>query len=273
VATTNDTLLKAGKSEFFTIRGSRQISVVQDTLPGSLSLVSIGSTIAWELSPTYINGLVLWLRSDLGISKDGVGLVSNWADQSGNGNDASQGANDKKPVWTANQINGYPSLVFDGADFLFTGLAMVQPATIFIVAQANGTLGQQYLFDGNDPADRWVIGYDLGVAPGAILSYAGDLGAFPQDLTYPDASSSYHVFESILNHAASTIKWDGQPEVVGDAGDNVISGINLGADRNVPPADGLHGGIAEFIIYNSALSATNREIVQTYLNKSRYAIY
>jgi len=47
---------------------------------------------------------------------DGSNRVATWADQSGEGNNATQSTDAKKPIFTANQLNGQPSLVFDGTD-------------------------------------------------------------------------------------------------------------------------------------------------------------
>jgi hypothetical protein len=66
--------------------------------------------------PTDIDGCVLWLRADLGITEAGSG-VSVWADQSGNGNDFVQGTDSARPPYTASDpdFNGHPSLSFDGS--------------------------------------------------------------------------------------------------------------------------------------------------------------
>lgn len=58
------------------------------------------------------SNLVLWLRSDLGITTVS-GLVSNWADQSGKGHHASQGTAANRPsIATADTVFGFPTISF-----------------------------------------------------------------------------------------------------------------------------------------------------------------
>ena len=66
--------------------------------------------------PTDIGDCKLWLRPDLGITKDELDRISLEADQSGNGNNFPQTTDAKKLVWWANQLNGYPAIFSDGID-------------------------------------------------------------------------------------------------------------------------------------------------------------
>ena len=55
---------------------------------------------------------IVWLRADdLSASP-----VSAWSDQSGNGNDMSQGNATYQPTWVDGVLNGKPVLRFDGAN-------------------------------------------------------------------------------------------------------------------------------------------------------------
>lgn len=108
-----------------------------------------------------------------GVTDDGSGLCSAWADQSGNGFTASQGTSGKRPTITT--TGGFASLQFDGsADALVaTGLsaaagiktvyAVVNPTTVgsayrFLIDIASGRLGFGILASGKwgafDGADR-----------------------------------------------------------------------------------------------------------------------
>lgn len=68
--------------------------------------------------PTNIGGCVLWLRSDLEVTHDGSPTyrISLEKDQSGNGNNFAQADNDKKFIWTDNQLDGQPAIFSDGLD-------------------------------------------------------------------------------------------------------------------------------------------------------------
>jgi hypothetical protein len=65
-------------------------------------------------TPKNIEGLLLWLRSDKGVTS-GSG-VSAWADQSGNGYNATQSTSGKQPLLTASEFGTIPGVVFDGID-------------------------------------------------------------------------------------------------------------------------------------------------------------
>ena len=72
-----------------------------------------------------------WVRSDLGITLNGS-TVSAWADQSGNGNDYSQGTAAKQPTYNATGgANNTPYLLFDGTDdeLIDSGLNLPAPGT------------------------------------------------------------------------------------------------------------------------------------------------
>lgn len=70
--------------------------------------------------PTGLPGCCLWLRSDLGLTVNSSNAVSQWADQTGNGNHASQGTGSQQPIWTPNSVNGLPTLNFDGSNDVLT---------------------------------------------------------------------------------------------------------------------------------------------------------
>jgi len=69
-----------------------------------------------EWQPIDIGGSVLWLRSDLGIIKDGSGRVGTWADQSDSNNHATQTDDSKKYIFTPNDLGNFASLVGDGSN-------------------------------------------------------------------------------------------------------------------------------------------------------------
>ena len=60
-------------------------------------------------------GLLLQLRADLGITLDGAGNVSAWADQSGAGNNATQSSSGNRPHLVLGAYNGRPTVRFDGS--------------------------------------------------------------------------------------------------------------------------------------------------------------
>ena len=63
---------------------------------------------------------LIWCRADVGITLNGS-TVSGWADQSGNGNNLTQGTASLQPTWVEDGLNEYPELSFDGTDDVMTG--------------------------------------------------------------------------------------------------------------------------------------------------------
>lgn len=104
-----------------------------------------------KFSPAVLPNLKLWLRAtDLNtITKDGSNFVSQWQDQSGNGNHfVSSGSS--TPLYEASAINGLGGITFDGNDdYMATSSGGVLintalPATIIMVFRNNGFPINQY---------------------------------------------------------------------------------------------------------------------------------
>lgn len=76
----------------------------------------------YGFKPTQINGCVLWLRADQGVSLDGSGNVQSWSDLSGNGNTFSQATAGKCPAYlAAGGSNSQSAVSFNGANALTNG--------------------------------------------------------------------------------------------------------------------------------------------------------
>ena len=83
----------------------------------ALTLVlSLMNRPALAQGPGGVNSnLFLWLKANAGTSTTTNGQpVSSWADQSGNGNNATQGNAAVQPIYQTNVINGQPTLSFNG---------------------------------------------------------------------------------------------------------------------------------------------------------------
>ena len=80
------------------------------------------------------DALTLWLRADAGLEQGSVNTPVNcWADQSGNGNNATQPVSGNQPLWVANVIDGRPTVHFDGTNSFFN---FSQPAFLTGLTQA-----------------------------------------------------------------------------------------------------------------------------------------
>jgi hypothetical protein len=84
--------------------------------------------------------LKLWLRADTGVMRDGS-LVSQWADQSGSGADATQAIAVHQPAFVARAFHGRPAIRFDGTtDFMTLPLpvdGLAGTTVVFVGTAAN----------------------------------------------------------------------------------------------------------------------------------------
>jgi hypothetical protein len=228
--------------------------------------------------PTDIAGCVLWLRSDLGITKDGSDRVSQWNDQSGQSNHATQSTDAKKPVWIANQLNGHPSIRLQHATQRHMDLMAALPVTGFSVffvgfhtyAKAGAIIG-----DG-------ISGHGLCLdnSGGPAVGYNLDNGMFGSSI-FSSVPSGYGNFSiltmRLLNDMTTCVtrqngaQTDSEDALFGFAASFVprlfeeISGPGS-------PQGYLDGDCVEFLVYNVELSNSDCELIETYLN-GRYAIY
>ncbi len=116
-----------------------------------------------QINPNGSLGNVLWLRGDAGTTDN---PVSEWADQSGQGNNATQVNQDSKPGLVSNSSNFNASLNFDGSNDQMTLLRPVSDDyTVFLVVKplASGPAGTSW-WQGN------------GIFDGEIASVTDDFG-------------------------------------------------------------------------------------------------
>lgn len=83
--------------------------------------------------------IIAWWKADAGVTFDGSNRVSSWADQSGNGHDATQSTSGLKPLYVATCQNGRPCIRFDPTrkDALTVSVTQQKLEHIFIVAKHN----------------------------------------------------------------------------------------------------------------------------------------
>src|SRR3990172_6088908 len=83
-----------------------------------------------------------WLKADAGVTLAGT-AVSQWADQSGNSRNATQGTASSQPTLVSNALNGKPALSFDGVNDFMT-----------FTFPVNGLTGVTLVLVGANSADK-----------------------------------------------------------------------------------------------------------------------
>ncbi|MGD0814609.1 MAG: protease pro-enzyme activation domain-containing protein, partial [Verrucomicrobiota bacterium] len=88
----------------------------QNAVVGTNVTFSVSATSTSSVLPPVSSGtLQLWLRADEGVVTNSAGLVSQWQDQSGNANHASQSNANQQPRLISDPgLGGRPALLFNG---------------------------------------------------------------------------------------------------------------------------------------------------------------
>lgn len=232
----------------------------------------IYSFSCWAATLSVQNNLQLWLKADAGVTVTG-GYVSNWADQSGNGRNASQSDTSKRPVLASNAINGLAAIRFDGSnDGLLTSAFQTFPnkrGTMFIVAKA--------AFDGT-------TGHMVGTYYNSGITW--QFYHNQDTLLYWDSVSADTISGSIVNSEFKTYS------IVRDSNTNInfyrngefqtnfaiadnqpdVKAVNIGSNINHSNLEAFHGDIAEILLYGSNLSESERISVEQYLGEKYFNI-
>jgi hypothetical protein len=256
----------------------------------------VASTDSSAASP--FPGMSIWLDGSLASSvvTNATGIVTNWLDQSGNGNNfgTSIGTGGGGIRYTNTAANGRKTVSFNASSGS-TGTALKNTSytntsktvSAFVVAKktvpGTGEGGYQHIFatwagganpDYADPGSYSLDYNSANTTPrvirGCCTSYVDN------NCPAIDPSTNYHVFEYVANGTGSNSIWlataGGTTTGAGPLFGNLSANFNVaattvgggmlnGAAVNNPFA----GSIAEVLVYNSALSTADRLSVQSYL--------
>lgn len=196
-----------------------------------------------------------------------AGMLSHWADRSGNGYNALSTALATRMGYCSNSLNGYPVICGDGVDDVgITTLAGLPSATIFVVGKINAasdimvgvqhdaTTGRSYV--GSNAADQFSGGV-AGVNWDTIKSNDDPGTMFYGCLTYSgDTNTLYLHRNGVLEYSAaqSGAVTTTRPYYIG-AFNYVGTAINF-----------LDGEIADVLIWNRALSDGERKRLEQHFS-------
>jgi len=216
-------------------------------------------------------GLQVWLEANAGVTTNGSGQVTNWASQVGSVYAApSSESGNSAPTLVNDAVGGNPAISFNGSTGLqLSGLsAVTAPYTVFVVLanytnvseaigadSANlrfgnsGSAGNVNLWPGN-PAIAYPAANSTGASVIAAVVQPGSGG-----------NNTLQVFQQGLQILAPTANTAGTSTPF--EGDSTLG------DNTVLTANGYTtytGYIAEVLVYNTALSSTNMQAVQSYFS-------
>ncbi|MCB9364257.1 MAG: PKD domain-containing protein [Flavobacteriales bacterium] len=210
-----------------------------------------------------------WFAADK-LSLSNNSPVVTWTDASGKGNNATTFAPNNRPIYKTSQINGKPSVVFDGVNDYFR--------TSAIPALNVGTLSYFIVFDGSVVTTTGVLlagKYDSHNQ--FLMSYAGGANIKSWIIKLPNTTVASTVAKNAVYQMLSNT-WTSATGVVNHFRDGVSYGNPTGATSvpvtnnyfsiGVNPASNnlpFKGGIAEVIMYSSKLNSAERIIIENYL--------
>jgi phage gp36-like protein len=212
-----------------------------------------------QITVPPINDYKPWLRADQGVVLDASDKVSQWQDQSGNGNHFTQTNPDQRPTLDATGLGNQAALRFDGVDDGLWGvetMAIGRPSTVFVLYEELGEGG--YVLQNSVGGQWWVRSdgfYSDGWVRNASPAYNQEVVAV---MTNSATGTTVHVNGS---------NWTQDATLTTPAPGRLALGGGNG--RNYDPFNCL---VAEVIVYDRALSDAERQEVEAYL-AGRYTLY
>lgn len=257
------------------------VNTANDTATTNLTLSPI--------VPTTFDNLTVWLSGDTSVFIDEAGtnpvvtsgnLVGHWGDGSPvTSNDYTQATDTNKPTYQPAQINGEPIIRFDGTNDYLTGSDLSAQITatsfsIFVVFIPTASSTNSATIQDNDAIFATQTSGQLGLHIRSDNSMYATMydGTAQRNIASTWVTSTAIIVElRLASLVFSLVKDNGVRQTLA-----VSAGVNddtviMELGRNYT-GEFYDGDIAEFIVYDTALSDTDSDYVRGYLN-SKYAVY
>ena len=241
------------------------------------------------------DAMQVWLRADSGVTADQDGRVSDWQDRSNNDNDATQENTDIQPRHATGSFGGREVVNFVGpeAERIYFGTDFASTfqgsfTAFYLVAPEDGQPnGDRVIFGavGADSTSRMVFAIDNAVSMNHLYKVDGASGNTNiAPMPFSNGAQNDFTLISYVNRAGGTHEAfvNGDSNAAASADNSHIDNSNFslsGSNTNVwlgsanngngaswpNSSTRYRGGIAEFMIYQGALSTSDREAVEDYL--------
>lgn len=226
-------------------------------------IISMSSGV---FTPLEISGLQLWLdANDTETITLNSNTVSSWNDKSGNGYHVSQSTATNQPTYTYSALNSKNVVRFDGANDVLTNTTDTPVGgstnrTVFVVFNHNSGIIKYPFVLGNSTSTGQAFGISQEIA---VRVNSGSR-------KWSTAVDSTHAIVTIVLDGTSTTDlsaWKNGSSLT--VSSTAVQTINTAAGfiiGNGPSGGNLQGDVAEIIVYNSALSTSDRQSVESYLS-------
>ena len=228
---------------------------------------------------TNVSDCVLWLRADAGVLTSGS-AVTNWQDQSGNGNHVSQSNAAMQPTLVSGvaALNSQPAVRFDdaaddgvGLGPANLGIASTDDRTVIMVVIPDSTLTQGSEVIGQDTGHMfdfgtWTQNHRLRVRNDAVNAFSGW-----NSVRYDRP----HVLSVVGSGGGTTLTtWNGGEAMDVNSSPTTafqwpMTALYVGLCSNIPDRS-YEGDMAELIVYDRALSRDELARIGMYLT-AKYA--
>ncbi len=269
-------LLIDADGDFNSITSSVSASALSsDTLTFNNVTLDSGYYFTIALAPQpEVSGMALWLRADIEAEEGTSNSAENgdavrfWQDQSGNNSDFSQGTSANRPTYATSQINGNPSLQFDGSTSFLNGGDIMDYVpqtnawtlyTVFNSSAAGPGIVLSRALDGTQGNRQ----YHFGVSGGQFTQVIGGTSTNGSGTV----TNNWIIASSVTNTSNTDAYIDGTQEITsGSIGtSSETTDVLVGARVSGTETDFFTGDIAEIMVYTTAQTATERRDIETYL--------
>ncbi|OGI06376.1 MAG: hypothetical protein A3F80_01020 [Candidatus Melainabacteria bacterium RIFCSPLOWO2_12_FULL_35_11] len=243
-------------------------------LPGSGQLLLLGTgsspkTAAFD--PSTVAGLKVWLKANALTYNEGD-PISSWTDSSGNGNNFT-GTAPTRPEFRTNVINGLPVVRFTSHGELLSSsfnLDDSKKTTIFFVAKSINDQWNEVI---GTSGDSFYLAFHYPTT--TLFRIWTNTSSNNFDTTIDDATAAFKYYTVTINETTGANGVTNIRQQGVDKGDTSsrsrgdFGSLYLGDAR--PANQGLHGDLAEILIYEAAITGTDLTNIETYL-KNKYGL-
>lgn len=236
----------------------------------TLTLFSVG------LNAQTTNGLQLWLKPEGLTNTVTASPISFWTDSSGGGYHATNNTGVKQPTLINNALNGYSAVHFTGDGSLVVGPnvnylhsplpfnATTNPFTTVIVYRSDFVGSRQqlihqiggyallYVLTNNAPLNTNLVSN----ASGQVITSSASSDAGWKIITLVEDATTIKMYENGGLVGSTTLALT----PVATSGGGWVFGSRQTKDRM-----GFNGEIAEILVYNNALTGTERAVTENHL--------
>ncbi len=247
-----------GSNKFESVITGQSSSIFNPDFDQSYSGWFINETTSISsVTPDAIDGLVMWLDAEQGITTD-TG-VSVWADQSGSGNDATQTTGTEQPTQVAGVLNGKPVIRFDGTDdwMSFPEISDIRSVFWVIKEDPSATATYRSLL-GHSTDANFHRGFEKALF---FTSYYGTSVHVENGETFIRGEEVHPYWARIDSNKVPT-----EHAIISLITTGDVAADQLTRDRNYANR-GWWGDIAEVLIFNEPLSKKDQRSIEKYLSE------